>query len=168
MHYRRGLQPDLAVKIAKNRLKITKKSLPDPPANQPTPPRRRAVCIRAQGLFAHAAARGVPTIAVTQAKAAHYKNICASEPENVCTLLAAVPATLACGRPTHQAVTGAHHAAMWPSRPPVRQPASPASRLSAFPMPRHARSTRLRIAAGSGSAAQIFEPAGRVSALTRA
>ncbi len=33
------------------------------------------------------------TIAVTQAKPARYKNICASDPEKVCTLLAAVPTT---------------------------------------------------------------------------
>ena len=49
------------------------------------------MCTRAQGLFAHATTPGVPTIIVTQTKAARYKNICASEPENVCTLLAASP-----------------------------------------------------------------------------
>ncbi len=91
MHYRRGLQPNLAVNIAKNSLKTTKKGLPNPPPNQPTPPRRRAVCTRAQGLFAHATAPGLPTIAVTQAKPEGYKYICASDPKNVCTLLAAVP-----------------------------------------------------------------------------
>ena len=49
------------------------------------------MCIRAQGQFAHATTPGAPAIAVAQAKAARYKHICASEPENVCTLLAASP-----------------------------------------------------------------------------
>ena len=39
---------------------------------------------------------GCATTVVTQAKAARYKHICASEPENVCTLLAAAPTTPAC------------------------------------------------------------------------
>ena len=60
-------------------------------ANQELP-RRRVVCTRAQGLFAHATTPGAPTIAVTQAKMARCKHICASDPENVCTLLAASPA----------------------------------------------------------------------------
>ena len=34
---------------------------------------------------------GSPTIVVAQAIDARYKHICASEPENVCTLLAASP-----------------------------------------------------------------------------
>ncbi len=54
---------------------------------------------RAQGLFAHAATPGAPTIIVTQAKAARYKNICASGPENVCTLLAASPTKSTCWQP---------------------------------------------------------------------
>ena len=45
---------------------------------------------RAQGLFAHATTLGAPAIVVTQAHVARYKNICASDPENVCTLLAAL------------------------------------------------------------------------------
>ena len=54
------------------------------------------MCTRAQGQFAHAATPGAPTIAVAQAKAVRYKNACASEPENVCTLLAASPTKSAC------------------------------------------------------------------------
>ena len=46
------------------------------------------MCTRAQGLFAHATTPGSPTISVAQAKVVRYKHICASEPENVCTLLA--------------------------------------------------------------------------------
>ena len=49
---------------------------------------------RAQGLFAHATTPGAATIAVTQAIASRYKHICASDPENVCTLLDATPAKL--------------------------------------------------------------------------
>ena len=54
------------------------------------------MCTRAQGLFAHATAPGAPTVDVTPAKPARYKHICASDPENVCTLLAASPTQLAC------------------------------------------------------------------------
>ena len=45
----------------------------------------------AQGLFAHATTPRAATIAVALAKAARYKNICASGLENVCTLLATSP-----------------------------------------------------------------------------
>ena len=58
------------------------------------------MCTRAQGLFAHATTSGAPTIAVAQARAARYKYICASDPENVCTLLGASPTNSACGHPT--------------------------------------------------------------------
>ena len=54
------------------------------------------MCTRAQGLFAHATTPDAPTIVVTHAKAALYKHICASDPENVCTLLAASPTQSAC------------------------------------------------------------------------
>ena len=51
---------------------------------------------RAQGQFAHATAPGSPTIVVAPAKAVRSKHICASEPENVCMLLAASPTKPAC------------------------------------------------------------------------
>ena len=38
------------------------------------------MCTPAQGLFAHAATLGAPTIVVTHAKHERYKNICAGEP----------------------------------------------------------------------------------------
>ena len=64
-------------------------------ANQARP-RRRVVCTRAQGQVAHAATSGAQTIVVAPAKAVRYKNICASEPENVYTLLAASPTKPVC------------------------------------------------------------------------
>ena len=90
MYIRLGLQANFN---GKNPLKVA----PTRPqrANQ-APPRRRVVCTRAQGLFAHATTRGEPAIVVTQTKLTRYKNICASEPENVCTLLAASLIKRAC------------------------------------------------------------------------
>ena len=55
---------------------------------------------RAQGQFAHATAPGSPTIVVAQAKAARYNHICASEPENVNTLLTAPHTKSACWHST--------------------------------------------------------------------
>ena len=90
MHSGRGLE---AFFTAKNR----KKTAAQHPQNaSQAPPRRRVVCTRAQGLFAHATTPGAPTIVVAQAKAARYKNICASGPENVCALLAASSTKPAC------------------------------------------------------------------------
>ena len=52
------------------------------------------MCTRTQGQFAHAATLGALTIVVTQAQRVRYNYICASEPETVCTLLAASPSKL--------------------------------------------------------------------------
>ena len=84
MHIQQGLQAISTVKPAKY-------SSTAPPARKPKPPRWRVVGTRAQGQFAQATTPGVPTVAVAQAITACYKHICASEPENVCTLLADSP-----------------------------------------------------------------------------
>ena len=54
------------------------------------------MCTRVQGQFAHATTPGAPAIAVAPAKAARYKNSCASEPENVYTLPADSPTKPVC------------------------------------------------------------------------
>ena len=81
-------------------LKTAKTAPPNPPLANQARPRRRAVGTRAQGLFAHATTPGAATIAVTQAQVVRYKNICASEPENGCTLLAAPPTKSECWYPS--------------------------------------------------------------------
>ena len=89
MHAGQGLEVVFTAKTAK--------TAPQHPQNaNQAPPRWRAVCTRAQGLFAHATTLGVLTIVVTPARAARYKHICASDPENVCTLLAASLTKSAC------------------------------------------------------------------------
>ena len=77
MHIRRGLQ---AIFIAKIRQKSPKPALQHPQHANQTPQRRRVVCTRVQGLFAHATTPGAPTIGVTQAKRERHKHNCTSGP----------------------------------------------------------------------------------------
>ena len=111
MYIRRGLEPYFTVKPRKNGPAASQR------ANQ-APPRRRAVCTRAQGQFAHATTPGAPTIVVAQAKVARYKHICASEPENVCTLLAASP-TKSASRHSTSVTLSAGQAAQDAARIPI-------------------------------------------------
>ena len=135
-------------------------------ANQ-APKRRRAACTRAQGQFAHATTLGAPTIVVTQAKQALYKNICASEPENVCTLLAASPAKAAClhsvlavslNAPTIDPHCNAYQActlsiadqSQTPKPPPPQSKTAPAARHSTHPHQAETQGRRARVMALCG------------------
>ena len=81
--------------------RIAKNGSPASPTRKPSPAKAASSVYTGAGpIRACKKKSGVPTIAVTQAKSASYKHICASDPENVCTLLTASPANSACRHPT--------------------------------------------------------------------